>query len=430
MRIDRLTLKNFRSFKERTFYFHPEFNVIIGENGSGKTAILEALTIAAGSWFLGMRSQKSRVIRRDDVRFAGYTYGGETVFEEQFPVEVCVDGIIDGETISWKRTLSKPGGHTTVSYAKEIKELAAVADQRVRDGEPVVLPIISYYGTARLWLQPRDSMSKRSSTSKRDMSRFEGYHDSLDNRVSPRDLTRWLERQDRIAYREGHDSGRYKIVLEAMRRMVEHATEVKFDNKRLEVVVHFDDREPQPFGHLSDGQRNMLALAGDIAVRMARLNPQFGDSVLASTPGVVLIDELDLHLHPNWQRNVVEDLRQTFPKVQFITTTHSPFIIQTLREGEMLSLDEVQPVPVLENLGIEEIASGIMGVENPEVSPRYQEMVQTAKDYLTMLDEAALTPKDRLQDFKEKLAARIKPYADNPAFQAFLEMERVAKLGE
>jgi len=144
---------------------------------------------------------------------------------------------------------------------------------------------------------------------------------------------------------------------------------------------------------------------------------------------VVLIDELDLHLHPTWQRRVVEHLRVAFPNMQFVGTTHSPFVVQTLRQGELISLDS-QPIMETGNLGIESIASGIMGVERPDVSPRYAEMKQAAKHYLLQLEEAAGTPAAKLKEFEEKLAEGIAPYADNPAFQAFLELKREGKLSQ
>jgi len=70
----------------------------------------------------------------------------------------------------------------------------------------------------------------------------------------------------------------------------------------------------------------MLGMVADIAYRSAVLNPQLGSEAAQKTPGIVLIDEIDLHLHPKWQRRVVEDLRATFPALQFVATTHSPFI--------------------------------------------------------------------------------------------------------
>ena len=183
------------------------------------------------------------------------------------------------------------------------------------------------------------------------------------------------------------------------------------------------------FSDLSDGYRNVIAIAADIAIRMVMLNPHLADNALLMTPGVILIDEIDLHLHPMWQRRIVDDLRRTFPKVQFICTTHSPFIVQSLRSGEeLISLDS-EVISNVNNLPIAEVAEGLMGVSETEYSERYVHMKDTATSYLESLQEMPIEPGQRLDDFKERLARKISPYADNPAFQAFLEMKLAAKEG-
>jgi AAA15 family ATPase/GTPase len=143
-----------------------------------------------------------------------------------------------------------------------------------------------------------------------------------------------------------------------------------------------------------------------------------------------MVDELDLHLHPKWQRRVIEDLRTTFGNLQFFCTTHSPFLIQSLRCGDELLMLDGQPTAKLGDLPLEEIARGIQGVSDPEVSERYHKMKKAARTYLEILEEAEREPEEKLEEYRTKLSESIAPYADNPAFQAFLEMKRAAKLGE
>jgi len=429
MRIHHLSIQNFRCFQERSFQLTPSFNLLVGENASGKTAVLEALSVAMASLFLGILGLGERHLRRDDARLQAFHHSGELSFEAAYPVEVEAVGEVAGERIAWKRTLVSPTGRTTSYAAGQIKQAGARLDGAVRAGEPVTLPLIAYYGTGRLWLQPRARPAARTEARKAELSRFEGYRDAIDPRCSPRDLMRWVERQDYASYQERRESDVYRVVKRAMVAMVEHANDLRFDPRRNEVVLLFDDRNPQPFNNLSDGQRNMLAMAGDIAVRMARLNPHLGERVLAETPGIVLIDELDLHLHPTWQRHLVEDLRTLFPGVQFVATSHSPFIIQTMREGETIALDDRQPVINPGKLGIEEIAEDLMGVENASTSPRYQQMRDAARSYLGTVEKAAEDPDEPLEVYEAQLAEDLAPFADNPAFQALLEMKRVARLG-
>ena len=443
MRIDRLTLKHFKGFKSKEFLFHPEFNLLIGKNGTGKTGTLDALSVAIGSWFLGIRGANTRHIRPEEVMLSHFLYNGErtqdNLFQEasweyQYPCEIAAQGSVLEQRLSWSRSLNGANRRTTYHDAALIKELAAKLDDAVRKGEEdVSLPLISYYGTGRLWNVPRDSYSVTDPMQvfgKAELSRFAGYENSINPRLSVSELTQWILRQSLITHqRKGSVPPIFEAVQRALVAHVEGATDLYFDTALGEVVVEMNG-DKQPFSNLSDGQRSMLAMVGDMAQKAAKLNPQYGGEVLQRTQGVVLIDELDLHLHPRWQRHIIEDLRRTFPKIQFICTTHSPFLIQSLRSGEELIMLDGQPTANVANLPIEEIAQGIMGIPNPQVSLRYEKMKGAAKHYLEELEAASKLPEEKLAEYKERLAETIAPYADNPAFQAFLEMKRVAKLGE
>ena len=434
MRIDRLIVKNFKGFAHREFDFHPRLNLIVGENGSGKTSLLEALSVAAGSWFLGLRGYDTRHLRSDDdVRLEGFETSNGMHWEKQFPCRVEATGWVAEKTMSWTRTLNTEKGRTTYIEARNIKEAASESDQAVRQGKPVTLPLISYYSTGRLWNVPREKAKVRTANEikgKSSLSRLEAYRNSVDPRISVPELVEWIARESWRTFQQGGAvSSTFAAGSRALLRNVQGAKEVYFDAEFGEVVVRFESGDRQPFNNLSDGQRCMMGLAGDLARKAAILNPHLGDRVLDETPGIVLIDELDLHLHPKWQRRVIEDLRGTFPALQFICTTHSPFLIQSLRSGEELLMLGGQPTANLSDLPLDKIARGIQGVDTPEVSARYDEMRQVAKSYLEVLDRAEGAPAETLEEYRQDLAQKIAPYADNPAFQAFLEMKRVARLG-
>ncbi len=431
MRIDRLVIENFKGFKHREFTFHPQFNLIAGVNGTGKTSLLDALSIAMGSWLLGFDGCSTRHIRPQEVFLAHF---GEKGFEPQFPCLVEAQGQVEHQSLTWRRVLTTPGGRTTYGEARSIKDLAGQVHDSVRSGGDDLLPLLSYYGTGRLWNIPREQAQVKDGekiTRKSKPSRLDGYRTSVDPRLSVTELVRWIARESWAAFQKGgKESPQFNSVKNAIVSCIDGAHNLYFDADLGEVVVEIKGQNLQPFNNLSDGQRCMLAMVGDIAEKAVMLNPHLGEHALEETPGMVLIDELDLHLHPIWQRRVVEDLRRTFPKIQFFATTHSPFLIQSLRSGEELVLLEGQPTAQLGNKPIDDIAQGIMGVHNPQVSLRYEGMKNAAKNYLELLEEARMTPLEKLSEFKAKLAEAVAPYADNPAFQAFLEMKRAAKLGE
>ena len=174
----------------------------------------------------------------------------------------------------------------------------------------------------------------------------------------------------------------------------------------------------------------MFAMVADIARRAAILNPQFNEKAPAETPGIVLIDEIDLHLHPSWQRRVVDDLRRTFPRMQFIATTHSPFIIQSLRQGELVDLrkyvpGEYVPGEYVER-SIEDIVEDVMGIEVPQRSKRFQQMFDAAKEYYKVLQEAEGASPEKKRELEQRLDELTEPFSDDVAYHAFLKMERIA----
>ena len=100
---------------------------------------------------------------------------------------------------------------------------------------------------------------------------------------------------------------------------------------------------------------------------MCILNPYQKENALKNTPGIVVIDEIDLSLHPTWQRKIIGILKELFPKIQFICATHSPFIIQSLEEGELITLDQTLDSEY-SGESIEDIAEDVMGVEMVQYS--------------------------------------------------------------
>jgi predicted ATP-binding protein involved in virulence len=130
------------------------------------------------------------------------------------------------------------------------------------------------------------------------------------------------------------------LVNAALTQAVEGAKGLKYDLKQKSLLVEWADelRDPTAFENLSDGQRAVIGLVSDIACRICLLNPHLGLQVVQQTPGVVLIDELDMHLHPKWQRILTSGLKRAFPTVQFIVASHSPQVLGELQPEEIIVL--------------------------------------------------------------------------------------------
>jgi predicted ATP-binding protein involved in virulence len=392
MRINKLRLKNFRAYETAEIEFHPNFNIVIGSNGVGKTAVLEALTIAMGSYFLGIDYAETRHIRSEDIRVVNSEYD----INEQFPVEVEAWGEIHGQELNWTRELTGPKNKTTYVNAINVKNLAKEMQEKVRAGELIDLPVIAYYSTERLW-------KERPDTSQLTGSRLQdGYYNGLKATSNNKFFTKWFEKEEMVVLQQRKDSAGLQVVRKAVTNSIDDCDNLYFDYNRKELVMEFNDGRKLPFKYLSDGVRNMLAMVADIAFRCAVLNPQHKHEAAEKTTGVVLIDELDLHLHPSWQKKVVSGLKTTFPNIQFIVTTHSPLILSsvqdriiTMRQGNAYYLENIYGRTadhVLKN-----------AMETSERLDYIQEMLQ---EYFELIENGEGTSEEALE-LREKLDKSI-----------------------
>jgi len=173
---------------------------------------------------------------------------------------------------------------------------------------------------------------------------------------------------------EEKESPVLKSIQKAAIAALEDCIGIRFNFKASRVMVEFKNDIIIPFEHLSDGQRTILGLFCDIARRAAILNPHLEAEDSLNLKGVVLIDELDLHLHPRWQRKIIDDLKSIFPNIQFIATTHSPHIIQSAMPNEIIVLEkennELKQKELMYNefgfkgWTVEEILTDIMGMKD------------------------------------------------------------------
>lgn len=413
MRIDRLTLTDFRCFAEYEISLSPRFTLLIGDNGSGKTALLDALKLVLKP-VLDVLHGKPEVFYYEPIeldRRYKLTVKGQNPIKEDagFP-KLIAKGSFFQEPLDWQLHIpvdSNPFAYISNSVPYLNKE---------------ILPVLSYYGTDRLWRyqpEPVQTMSP--------FSRFIGYNKCLDSAFDLKQLFSWFKTQEIGALQKQERRHVLEAVRAAIVGMIPGATRAWWDVDWDELLIE-TGTQIVPFHLLSDGYRNMTGMAADIAYRMATLNPQLEADAVNLTAGVVLIDEIDLHLHPKWQRLVVERLLATFPKVQFVASTHSPFIIQSLygRDDALLwDLDSAQPLQI-DSKSIEDIAEHQQGVEIPQQSQRFLDMEQAAEAYYQILKQLPAADEPQKQALRQQLDALLLPYSDDPAFQAFLKLERLA----
>ena len=344
MRIDRLRLTNYRGFASQVFDLHPRFTLFVGDNATGKTSILDALTVAMDSWFIGMKAgEPTGGFSVSEVRLATHRYDDRFSFEPQYPTQVEAWGVVMDRQVSWSRELIQQKGRTTTSGSRDLTYLSADADRRVREGVEVDLPLLCSYGPERLWWETPQRKRKVPEREALRPSRFDGYRLSTAFEIQETPLLEWIKSEISVSQQTGKETSGLTVMKTALLSCVEDAVDLYYDPRIADLVLVMEDREPQVFDNFSAGQRVMVTLIGDLVRRAITLNPHMGREVLERIVGIIAIDELDLHLHPKWQRRIIGDLKRTFPRIQFVATTHSPQMI-----GEALP----EEIRLLENWNV------------------------------------------------------------------------------
>lgn len=442
MKIHSIRIRNFKRFDEKCLDLDSQFTLIVGENGSGKTTILDALAVASAVWLVDVPDSKLGSSRRSilpkEIRLEPLVAGDRVQFVQRKPVVIEADGEICGEAVTWRRQVRERGFRTTNADARDAVAIIRDHYAKVRDGVAVLSPVVAHYGAGRAWLPARERDRRAKSGGSEPARRWDALYDCFDERIRVVDLMRWFRREALAAVNQGWRAG-YGVVKWAVLRCLPDAEDLWFDADRDEVALSVGGTS-QPFSNLSAGQQMMLATVADVAIKAVTQNAHLLDgpaadvpgqdeppTVLRQTPGVVLIDELDVHLHPRWQRSVVRDLRETFPSIQFVCTSHSPFIIQSINAGELRLLDPVEDHLEYADRPIEDIAEDVQGVAMPQRSRRSQEFTEAAARYFELLGSSAEGESEALSAAESAYRLAAQRYSESPGLEALLRLQALAR---
>ena len=383
MKIKQLQLQNYGRFENLTVDFAPTENrvsnvtVIVGNNGAGKSQILQALATGL-SWFISGLQNKvpsGNFINSNEIR------NGKDISILNIKGEInknlqSINNNIKNLDIYLKSNRQRDdekfaslGGLEIIDFTENVKK------------DEISLPIITFYPVERSILTQNIILD----SSAKNLRQFVGYNLALTNGIDFNSFIEWFRLKEDIEnaqirkevdklmeslVRENNDNNRSIIVahlagLTAKEKVLEKNTDNQLQSVKSAISYFLDtienvwiDRSLQPpvmmvekdgkdlnINQLSQGEKSLLALVGDIARRLAILNPSLDDPLQGE--GIVMIDEVDLHLHPKWQHDLIDKLVKTFPKVQFILTTHSPLIVSDRQDILVYSLDngELQQMP-------------------------------------------------------------------------------------
>lgn len=430
-----ITLHNFRRFEDTIYELNPQMNVFIGKNASGKTTVLEAATVILGAYLSSFKQYvPSRFVQnisdRDVMRKSLQTMKNvaTTSGVPQYPCIVESEIAFDGTVAECKRSLEKEGGRTKSLGKNVLREVVSEWEKAIKaaDGSDMqqIYPLILYLSSARLWNENRIGEIDKIP------SRTDAYQRCLDQKRSSQSSFEYIRLLGNLASEEndGKPLPAYEVIMNAVRYSLQEellpGQQVLYSSRYGGIAVKNADGTIIDFAALSDGYRNVIKIVTDIATKMCILNPYLQGDTLKKTPGVVVIDELDLSLHPTWQRRIVRILKELFPKVQFICATHSPFIVQSLEDGELIVLDG-ELDEEYSGQSIEDISEDIMQVPVVQYSEKKLKMYEVAEKYFHALKKC--TSEEELGKLKEELDYWSSIYSDNPAYSALMKQKYLEK---
>ena len=444
MRIENIKIENFRGFKEKFFEFDPKMNVILGDNTTGKTTLLHAVQIALGAFlqemtFLPGGAGYSRNFKPNDhAKEYSESNKGFIPIPEKPSIEVnteCVVGNyskdnnnveVSTQSVWWKRTSnknSKANASQLMGFVSNIEERRRSAD---KTGTNAVFPLFLSFGANRLENNYR-SVQK---TKKRESREAKAYKFALDEQVDFKGAFDWIYRYPKNYDRGFEFKGTVEAFLLAFHKAIPAVKSIQIDTKNEEFWARIKmtkDEKPYwlTYDMMSDGIKSMINIVAEIAHRCIELNGFLGQDAVEKTPGIIMIDELDLYLHPHWQQHILADLQRAFPMMQFMVTTHSPFIVQSVKTHNVITLDGVKGDSDPDKRNIEDIAVTEMNM-NTARFPRYEEMVQKAERYYQLVKSGKENTAEA-KKVKEELDQIEEQFSDDPAYVALLRAERNSK---
>ena len=339
MKLRSVHAENFRAIRSLTVPLDPALTVLHGNNAHGKTSVLAAIAVGLGAIPTLLAGRGGINFRKSDCRSdaADFTW-------VDLDAWVGLDG---AEAIQWRRydvgdgmaTRSRPDRlFGTMSLRKYIETLATA----VENSKETTIPVIAFYDTDRAVFD----IPERKRGFQGEFHRFNTYIDALARKTSFKAMVEWFyanENQELRLQRDKQDSTLRLPALASVRRaisgMLPDVSEPHIEYPAQFVVWRKPGNSPPEkllLEQLSGGYRIVLAMAADLALRMALANPHLPDPL--QSEAIVLIDEIELHLHPEWQQRILCDLRRTFPNAQFIVSTHSPQVLTTVEPQHIIHL--------------------------------------------------------------------------------------------
>ena len=403
MKIKCIEMQSFRGIGDMTLEFQEnEPNVIIGINGVGKSSILECLAILLSRYTKPVQfpTTSGRLFQEEDI----------TTGSEETRNEITVS-TSKGEVTWCLSKQRKKRIKTASSDLNELRQLLEETHEQLKTDPDFNLPVIVHYGVNRAVVDIPLRVRKKHS-----LDRASAYEQSLDSvQINFNSFFQWFRKLEDLENEQKLDDSNFvNYQLEAVRQaiysLITGLSNLRIRRSPLRMTVKKQGQELNVH-QLSDGEKCLLALVGDLARRLAIANPGLDDPLFGE--GIVLVDEIELHLHPRWQRDIIPALKKTFPNCQFIVSTHSPQVISHVHpEGVfILERDDEVGLIIMSAEGSYGRDSNSILEDLMEVPERPQKIKDSLQELFRFIDEGNL---EGAKELREELAAEIGD--DEPEF--------------
>lgn len=421
MYLKKIHMENYKAIEKLDIDLKSGVNLLIGDNGAGKTSVLEGIAVALGGLFVNVAGVSTKNIVKDDVRMNIKPMGdSSTTIEYCEPVLTgCTLCVTEEQDFTWNRIKEE----VSATHTKIDDKNVCVWMKKLTNNSDTTLPLISFQSAARAWKVRRGDFGTE--LKKKLDDRRCGYIGCLDSSMDVKSIQQWCLKQEVVRSNKGtvREYEMFKNIVASFMKEINELTMIPsiYYSPQFDELVYKEDKTEMPISKLSAGYQSLLWMIMDLAYRVCMLNPELEskDQIM----GIVLIDEIDLHLHPKWQWNVTDALRKTFASVQFIIATHSPIVISASKEANLILLDDTRTVSYLPDC---------YGYEVEDVLCYRQESVSRPKKVKTLIDEIENAIDDI--DFNKADAAleRLKSMLgdDNSEYKKMVGMIPDAKLIE
>ena len=305
MHFKRTEIQNFKSIEKMSLNFSSGVNLLIGDNGVGKTTVLEALALSVQTYFSRMNDITKKGITQKDVRFTS-SLVGDASQHRMYYTPTTIKSTVELGGVEYSSEISREDetNATRTKYAG--KELAA-AGRELLNSQTEILPVICYFSTSRVVDTQKASTSSVGKNKLND--RRCGYMDCLNATLDRKALTDWAFKMAMAEYKKGMPIAEYEAFKKAVGTFMQKMNDldeiplVEY-TRDFEDITYTENGKTMLVNYLSAGYQSLLWMLMEISFRIALLNPEMSD--YSQAEGIVLIDEIDMHLHPRWQWKILD----------------------------------------------------------------------------------------------------------------------------